>query len=502
MADIYTSSEDEKTIKDVLFKGLRVKAPKWTVMRLALAHSLKIQTPPDEELDRVLEKEKGSEYHLEQVTGRNQGRSATGQQQDYTDAICGLLSIHANQDLFADDAAFRTHLQRHVRRGLREFRRGWRESHDFHQFLYQELCAGLGRETENSGADFALLLIDALGEIGVQGEIISTQDGPRITRYQVRLEYPNHLDRVRRGLDKITFALGLQKQGVFLAETGKPKIIGLDVPRPRSTWNAVPCRELMGWVAKDVPESAGLPLWPGVSVTGEPVSFDLTRQPHLLVGGTTGSGKSICLHSLLISLLVGVPNNRLDLVLIDPKKVEFAPYAKVHSRRIDVITDVVDARIRLGTLTEEMDARTTALENAGVRDLSEGRRKGLVMLPYIVVFVEELADLVMQVPEAEEHLIRLAQKARATGIHLIIATQRPDARTLNGLLRSNIPSRIALTVQKSTESKIILDEVGAERLTGIGDMLVRLSGEPIVRLHGVLVTEDDIAAVIREEGRT
>ncbi|MBF0429502.1 MAG: DUF87 domain-containing protein [Magnetococcales bacterium] len=241
-------------------------------------------------------------------------------------------------------------------------------------------------------------------------------------------------------------------------------------------------------------------MWPGVGVTGEPILFDLARQPHLLVGGTTGSGKSICLHALLISLLAGVSKNRLQLVLIDPKKVEFSKYAKAGSKRITVLTDVDDANTKLSELVAEMETRTSALERAGVRDLAEGHRKGLLHIPAIVVFVEELADLVMQVPEAEEHLIRLAQKARATGIHLVIATQRPDARILNGLLRSNIPSRIALTVQKATESKIILDETGAERLTGAGDMLIRLSGQPMQRVHGVYVTDDDIAAIIRSEG--
>ncbi|MBF0096303.1 MAG: DUF87 domain-containing protein [Magnetococcales bacterium] len=500
MGNIYTSAEDESTIDDVLSKGLKVKAPKWTVMRLALAHSLKMHSAPDEELDRI--DKKGFDYDLEQLTGHNQGHSSTGQKQDYTDAIRGLLSVHANQDLFADDASFRRHLQRHIRRGLREFRRGWRESHDFYQFLYQELCAGVERESESRDTDLSSLLIAALGEIGVRGEITATQDGPRITRYLVHLEDPNHLDRARRGLDKITFALGLQKHGVFLTESGQPKVVGLDVPRPRSTWRTVHCQELMKWAETNPAKPSGLPLWPGVTVTGSPLSFDLTRQPHLLVGGTTGSGKSICLHTLLISLLIGVPKERLHLILIDPKKVEFAPYARANSQRIEVITDVVDANRRLAALTEEMENRTSTLESAGVRDLAEGRRKGILNLPYIVVFIEELADLIMQVPETEEHLIRLAQKARATGIHLIIATQRPDARILNGLLRSNIPSRIALMVQKSTESKIILDETGAERLTGAGDMLLRLSGEPIVRLHGVLVTEDDSTAVIRNEGRS
>ncbi|MBF0131946.1 MAG: DUF87 domain-containing protein [Magnetococcales bacterium] len=498
MADIYTSREDEATVDDVLSKGLKVKAHKWTVLRLALAHSLKIPSQPDEELDRVAER--GSEYQLEQVTGQGQGRNPVGQQQDFTDAICGLLSMHLGEDLFRDERAFRRHLQRHIRRGLREFRRGWRDSHDFHQFLYQELCAGVDREAEAGATDFGLLLVNALAEIGVRGEIVETQDGPRITRYQVRLEDPNHLDKVRRGLDKITFALGLQKYGVFPAETGQPKVIGLDVPRPRSTWGSASGADLLEWVRQDQDEP-GLMLHPGVDVINHPFAFDLTRQPHLLVGGTTGSGKSICLHTLIISLLVGTPRDKLRLILIDPKKVEFAPYAKAESERIEVITDVVDARERLEALVAEMEIRTSALESAGVRDLTEGRNKGILNLPFIVAFVEELADLIMQEPMAEEHLIRLAQKARATGIHLVIATQRPDARTLNGLLRSNIPSRIALTVQKATESKIILDEIGAERLTGAGDMLIRLSGQPMQRLHGAFVTVDDIAHVIRAERR-
>jgi S-DNA-T family DNA segregation ATPase FtsK/SpoIIIE len=201
MADIYTSSEDELTISDIISKGLKVRAPKWTVMRLALAYSLKIPSPPDESLDRIPERDKGSEYHFEQVTGHNQGRSSTGQQQDYTDAICGLLSVYGNQDLFANADEFRRQLQRHIRRGLREFRRGWREGHDFYQYLFQELCAGSLQEPESVASDFAELLMHALLEIGVQGEVMSSQDGPRITRYLIRLQDTYHLDRVRRGLD-------------------------------------------------------------------------------------------------------------------------------------------------------------------------------------------------------------------------------------------------------------------------------------------------------------
>lgn len=505
MADIYTSREDEKTIEDVLFKGLQVKAPKWTVLRLALAHSLRIPSPPDETLDRVLEK--GGEYDLEQVTGRGQGAGRVrtgGQQHDFTDAIRGMLGLYEDLDLFADDKAFRTHLQRHIRRGLREFRRGWRDGHDFHQFLYQELCAGQERGKETEETDFATRLISALAEIGVQGEVEATLDGPRITRYEIKLDDPNHLNLVNQKIETISFTLGLQKHGIFPADTGKPKVIALDIPRPRGTWKTFSGQDLLKWVKeknKNRTENL-LPLWPGVDVTGEPVVFDLARQPHLMVGGTTGSGKSSCLHTLILSLLAGVKRERLKLVLIDPKQMEFSPYAKMGgTKRISVITEVGAAQEQLAALVEEMESRTTSLKQVGVRDLGEGHRKGLLELPYIVVFVEELSDLVMQAPAAEESLIRLAQKARATGIHLVVATQRPDARTFHGLLRSNIPSRISLTVQKSSESKIILDETGAERLTGAGDMLIRPMGEPVRRVHGVYVTDDDIAVVMRNEGK-
>ncbi|MBF0293900.1 MAG: DUF87 domain-containing protein [Magnetococcales bacterium] len=499
MADIFTSRDDEKTIEDILHKGLLMgKAPKWTVMRLALARSLRLPTPPDEALDQI--GTRGSEYGLTQVTGQGQGRSPFGQQQDFTDAFRGMLSIHSGEDLFADEKAFVRHLQRHIRRGLREFRRGWRDGHDFYQYLYQELCAGQDQNPTADTSDLGERLVAALLEIGVRGEVAETIDGPRITRCLVRLMDANHLDRVRRGLDKIAFVLGLHKFGVFPAETGQPRMIGLDIPRPRATWKTLSGQDLRAWIRQDTQPNGSLPVWPGVDVTGQPVCFDLSTQPHLLVGGTTGSGKSVCLHGLLLSLLIGVAQERLKLVLIDPKKMEFGLYAKAASKRITVLTDVEDANKELAGLVEEMERRAVTLEKAGVRDLTEAHRRGVSALPFLVVFVEELADLIMQVPMAEEHLIRLAQKARATGIHLVIATQRPDARVVNGMLRSNIPSRISLTVQKSTESKIILDETGAERLTGAGDMLIRLSGQPMQRLHGVYVTDDDIAATLRGIG--
>jgi S-DNA-T family DNA segregation ATPase FtsK/SpoIIIE len=242
---------------------------------------------------------------------------------------------------------------------------------------------------------------------------------------------------------------------------------------------------------------ARLPLWPGVDVLGRPFVFDLGRAPHLLVGGATGSGKSVCLHALLVSLLRGPSRHGLKLCLIDPKRVELEVYGRIRGLiGGGIVSDAEQAMTVLADLVSEMERRTARLAEMGVRDLPEAHAAGVRDLPYIAVFVEELADLLMQSRAIEEPLVRLAQKARATGIHLILATQRPDAATFSGLLRSNIPARIALTVQKASESKIILDRAGAERLTGMGDMLVATGEAEPVRVHGVRVMADDIAAAI------
>jgi S-DNA-T family DNA segregation ATPase FtsK/SpoIIIE len=237
-------------------------------------------------------------------------------------------------------------------------------------------------------------------------------------------------------------------------------------------------------------------VYTGVSVTGVDISFDLAAAPHLLVGGTTGSGKSVCLHSLLLSLLLRHTPDTLQLALIDPKQVEFQPYAKLPNLyRGQLATEIPAAREMLNELTVEMDARYGIFNRIGVNNVLEARRKGHTM-PFIVVCIEEMADLVMQDQNVEPLIARLAQKARAAGIHLVLATQRPDAKTFSGLIRSNIPSRIALTVQKGTESTIILDDTGAENLLGSGDMLIRFSGESPKRAHGVFIRLENVSNII------
>lgn len=485
MAKIYTSQADERTIEDVLKKGLRATGFKWTILRLALAHSLRLETPPDEGLSE--REDAGSEYALDVVTGKDKGDG-----QNYTEAFCALLSIYHGEDLFADGEAFTRYLQRHIRRGLREFRSSWREPHDFHEFLYQEWFA---RDVAQAAApqDATPQLLAALREIGVAADIREARQGPRLTRYTVQLPDANDLPVLQKGLEKLAFVLGLGDAGVFCAAGREARTVFLDIPRRADTWQTPSGADLPHWL-EQAPSTWHLPVYPGVDVEGRPVGFDLAQAPHLLIGGTTGSGKSVALHALILSLMQSRPPAAVRLVLIDPKRVEFASYEKAsHLWRDGLVTETPQAREILAALVEEMETRQARLVEAGARDWSEALAAGRLDGPYIVACIEELADLLMQDRNLEEPIIRLAQKARAAGIHLILATQRPDAATFSGLLRSNVPSRLALTVAKSAESRVILDDTGAEKLLGRGDMLLKLVGHEPRRVHGVHVGRDDIA---------
>ena len=489
MAKVYTSRQDEDTIELVKRKGFMANGPKWTILRLALALSLKQEEPPEDSYDH-LEDGRGGEYALEQLTGRGQGET-----EGFVDAFCALVSASQNEDLFAEDGErYVLWLQRHIRRGLREIRTSWRESHDFHEYLLQELFStpNISNETWLESPD---AIRHALHEVNVHAEIIERLEGPRVSRYRLRLPDVEDFAQLERNLDTLAFALGLGRRGVFLIPTEEPKTIILDVPRHAGEWKLVAADSLRNWVRTTKSDMA-IPVLVGVDVVGQPLQFDLASAPHLLVGGTTGSGKSVCLHSLILSLALTRPPEQVKFVLIDPKRVEFSAYAELPHLERPVITEGTECLEALNILVKTMEEREVQLARAGARhigELADGMRPAR-----IVVVVEELADLLTQIPAAEESLIRLAQKARSSGIHLILATQRPDAKTFSGLLRSNVPSRIALTVQKSSESKIILDETGAEKLLGRGDMLVKWLGSETVRAHSIFLDVAEITQLLRQ----
>ncbi len=501
MSDIYTSKENEDTIRRVIQYGLKVSGTsKWKVLRIALATSLKLKTEPDASLD-VVPTEGRKEYRLSTVTG--EGKADTEEMpQDWDATTRGMLSVYHKVDLFSDEAYYRKLLQRHIRRGLREIDISWKSGSDFHAWLNQEFFSGL-QSVQTVTVDSQDKLIGAFAEIGLPIEIIDTNNGPRLTRYKIHLSDINHLDKLKRGgLDKLANLLGVQQQGISQQETNEPKSIYLDIPRSKDSWELKVGDDLRQWVQTFLPKNYRLPVWLGVNVTGQPYFFDLAETPHLFVAGTTGSGKSVCLHALIISLLERMRETpeALQLALIDPKQVELAVYESLPNLFAGKVfgDSDVDTIALLTQLLDEMEARNTLFKTVGVTNIDEALDKG-EQLPRIVVIIEELADLIMGSKEIESYIVRLAQKARSAGIHLVLATQRPDSQVFKGLLRSNIPSRIALSVQKSTESKIIIDEVGAEKLLGKGDMLIKLGSDPVVkRVHGVFVNRDDSAKAVKQ----
>jgi DNA segregation ATPase FtsK/SpoIIIE, S-DNA-T family len=500
MADIYTSKKDEEIISRVLKKGLDIESSgnKWKILRIALAKSLQIDTEPDDSLDKVSGEGK-KEYNLQQVTGK--GKDNDLKTQDWDTACRAMLSIYHTQDLFSDEVSYRKFLQRHIRRGLREIDISWKSESDFHAWLTHEFFSNL-QSVPAVVTEYQDQLVAACSEIGIHAEMRTEATGPRLTRYKMYLPDINELDRLKRGgLEKLANLLGVQQQGIVQEETNEPKTIYLDIPRPRDSWTHTSGKELRQWVETFLPDTYKLPTWIGTDVVGQPYFFDLSDAPHLFVAGTTGSGKSICLHAIIISLLQRMTKTpqKIQFALIDPKEVEFSVYDSLSNLFMNKVFGDNDAEIikLLRTLTDEMNRRNDWFKNIGATNIDEAIRKGKD-IPRIVVVIEELADLFMRSKDIQDGIIRLAQKARSSGIHLVLATQRPDSQIFSGLLRSNIPSRIALSVQKYTESKIILDDVGAEKLLGHGDMLIKLSSESAPkRVHGVFVHRDDSIQAVK-----
>jgi S-DNA-T family DNA segregation ATPase FtsK/SpoIIIE len=493
--NLYFSADEKATFDRLLRQGLLQPSGRgfyWWVLRLAIARSLQDTDEPDDRYRALSSKDGGSELHLEQVTG-------FGKDGVLDDAFRMVLSLRHGQDLFDRHDAYVEFVQRHSRRGLQMIEADWRTGTTLHDALldglYHGTSTGGSPDPTNAAAsvDFATLQ-RGLQQISVSAALYGDPvEGPRLSRFALTLGSVEDYDRLRRGLEDLAFAIGLGTGGISLArEPGERRVI-LDVPRPAATWRDVPWTEIRGALEG---ATGALPVCPGVDVVGRPMILDLAEAPHLFVAGATGSGKSVCVNAILLSLL-RAPRPP-ELLMIDPKGVDFADYDGCRLLRGGkVLTDMADAVAALRAVTEEMDGRQATLRETGARNIAEAQASGSQMNRLVVV-VDELADFMMSRGGAEEPLVRLAQKARAVGIHLLLATQRPEAATFPGLLRANIPSRIALTVQKATDSRIILDEGGAENLMMRGDMLVKLAGRDAVRAHGARVERSDISAAVAQ----
>ena len=275
-------------------------------------------------------------------------------------------------------------------------------------------------------------------------------------------------------------------------------IVGIEVPNRSST--LVTIRTVMeSEEYRKTADSGGLPVALGLAPAGEPVTIDLTRMPHLLIAGSTGSGKSVCMNTIIASLIKDQPPSKVRMLLVDPKRVELTPYNGIPHRVTPVVVEPDQVVRLLRGAVQEMNRRYRLLEEAGVRNIQSYNRseRATEQLPFFVICIDELADLMMTAPaDVETCLVRLAQLARAVGIHLVVATQRPSVNVITGLIKANFPSRIAFYVASQIDSRTILDFGGAESLLGRGDMLFLSSDSPKARrVQGVFISEDESAAL-------
>jgi len=341
----------------------------------------------------------------------------------------------------------------------------------------------------------AQALLESLRHFGVEARLLGVVSGPHVSRYELQLAPGTKVSKVAQLRDDLAYALASTDIRILAPIPGK-KAVGVEVPNQR--------RRLvrLGDIYDGRPKgSSPLAVWLGKDVSGQAVWTDLALMPHALVAGTTGSGKSGSINAMLCSVLLHASPNEVRLVLVDPKRVELNHYEQLPHLLTPVVTNPRMAANVLANLIGEMESRYSVMGEARTRNLAELNRvrikAGEAPLPHILCVIDELADLMMVAPaEVEDSIIRLAQKSRAVGIHLVLATQRPSTDVITGTIKVNIPARIAFSVASQIDSRVILDQGGAETLLGQGDMLFRPVGTSrLQRLQGAFVTEDEIAKI-------
>jgi S-DNA-T family DNA segregation ATPase FtsK/SpoIIIE len=339
------------------------------------------------------------------------------------------------------------------------------------------------------------LLEDTLASFGVNAKVVHIERGPSITRYELKPERGIKISRISALSDDIALALAATSIRIEAPIPGK-SAVGIEVP------NKVTSIVSISEILSSLPQRGTVPplhMALGKDITGRPVFGDLGKMPHLLVAGATGSGKSVCLNTIIASLLVSATPDQVQMLFIDPKRVELTVYNGIPHLIKDVITDPKLAAGALYEMTREMDSRYERFAKAGVRKIEEYNAKFPdEKLPFIVIIIDELADLMLIAPGKVETVIcRLAQLARATGMHLVVATQRPSVDVITGIIKANIPSRIAFAVSSQIDSRTILDMGGAERLLGRGDMLyLPIDAPKPVRAQGALITGSEVSRLV------
>jgi S-DNA-T family DNA segregation ATPase FtsK/SpoIIIE len=344
----------------------------------------------------------------------------------------------------------------------------------------------------------AEILVQALANFGVDAHVIGEISGPRVTRYELQLAPGTKVAKVAALKDDLSYALATTEIRILAPIPGK-QAVGVEVP------NHSPNLVTLGDIYDDLPATASpLSVWLGKDISGNAVWTDLARMPHLLIAGTTGSGKSGCINTILTSILLRATPDDVRMILIDPKRIELGFYESIPHLLTSVVSSPKTAAAALANVVNEMERRYERMSIVRARGLAEMNRalrgRGEKPLPYLLVVIDELADLMMISPQAvEDAIIRLAQKSRAVGIHLVLATQRPSVDVITGMIKANVPSRIAFAVSSQTDSRVILDQSGAESLLGQGDMLFKpLGTSRLQRLQGAYVTEEEVALIVEQ----
>lgn len=354
----------------------------------------------------------------------------------------------------------------------------------------------VAKGTAESSARIAEVLVQALRNFGVDATVVGEIAGPRVTRYELQLAPGTKVSKVAALKDDLSYALATTEIRILAPIPGK-QAVGVEVP------NQSPNLVTLGDVFDDLPAtSSPLSVWLGKDISGHSVWTDLARMPHLLIAGTTGSGKSGCINTILTSILLRATPDDVRMILIDPKRIELGFYDTIPHLLTPVVSSPKQAAAALANVVGEMERRYEHMSRVRARSLTEMNRalrgRGEKPLPYLLVVIDELADLMMISPQdVEDAIIRLAQKSRAVGIHLVLATQRPSVDVITGMIKANVPSRVAFAVSSQTDSRVILDQAGAESLLGQGDMLFKpLGTSRLQRIQGAYVSEEEVALVV------
>ncbi len=349
------------------------------------------------------------------------------------------------------------------------------------------------KEQESFLMEQSSILETTLRNFKIEGTIENVSVGPLISRYELMLSPGVKVNKIVKLGDDLALALKTMSIRI-LAPIPGTNLIGIEVPN--QNLQTVHIREILESAEFQNKE---LPIAVGKTTDGDCFVTDLTKAPHLLVAGQTGSGKSVGINSILTSFLISKSPDQLRLILIDPKMVELQPYNEIPHLLTPVITEAEPSIKALEWAIVQMELRYTMLSDLGARNIETYNEMAMIKIPYIVIIIDELSDLMLTSRKGiEGPIVRLAQKARAVGIHLILATQRPEVKVITGLIKANFPSRIAFKTSGQVDAKIILDKIGSEKLLGKGDMLYKGVENPDpIRLHGCLTRDADTMALIR-----